>query len=64
MKLINFQLNLSIPTFPSLIRIMCGQRCSVLAKNGFVTPRITAGGAGASAVYSLNSESCIVKYGR
>jgi hypothetical protein len=48
----------------SHIRMMCGQCCKVFAKNGFVTPRITGGGAWAFVVYSLNSLSWMVKYGR
>lgn len=43
---------------------MCGQCWRVFAKNGLVTPRITGGGAWAFVVYSLNSLSWMVKYGR
>lgn len=45
-------------------RTTWGQWCSVLAKKGLVTPSMTLGGAVVRVVYSLNSESWIVKNGR
>lgn len=45
---------------------MCGQSLNSLTKNGLVTPSITAGMGRLlhSWVNSLNSLSCMVKYGR
>ena len=59
-KRIGLHMGLSLP-----MRMMCGQCCSALAKNGLVTPNKTEGGGSDDRpVYSLNSESWIVKNGR
>jgi len=42
---------------------ICGQWFNVFEKYGFVTPMIIRGGFRDLLIYSLNSLSCIVKYG-
>lgn len=48
----------------SVTLTMWGQCCNVFEKYGFVTPSIIGGGFKVLLIYSLNSLSCIVKYGR